>query len=151
MRRKDREITDPAIMHDIMKKADVLHLAMCEDSKPYVVAMNFGYEPGILYFHSALEGRKVDLLRKNKQVAFFVETDHELVTGKQACDCGMHYRSVYGEGRAFLVEDEAERKKGLDCIMRKYSSDTEFTYDVHVMKRTLVIRVDIDVMTGKRS
>ena len=72
MRRKDREVTD---IHEIFKMIDncpVIHIAMTDNGKPYVVALNFGYERQgddlILYFHSAYEGRKIDILKKNPEV-----------------------------------------------------------------------------------
>ena len=79
MRRKDREVTDQAAIQAILDKAQVLHLAMIDGDRPYVVPMHYGYtlENGrlTLYLHSAKEGRKLDILSKNSAVAFVLETD----------------------------------------------------------------------------
>jgi nitroimidazol reductase NimA-like FMN-containing flavoprotein (pyridoxamine 5'-phosphate oxidase superfamily) len=47
---------------------------MVDDGKPYVVALNFGYDREgddlILYLHSAMEGKKIDILKKIQQCIF---------------------------------------------------------------------------------
>jgi nitroimidazol reductase NimA-like FMN-containing flavoprotein (pyridoxamine 5'-phosphate oxidase superfamily) len=39
-----------------------------ENGRPYVLPMNFGYEEGMIYLHSAQEGRSISILEKNPQV-----------------------------------------------------------------------------------
>ena len=62
MRRKDREVTDIAVVEDILKRAAVVHLGMADGGKPYVVPMHYGYtfQDGvlILYVHGAHTGKK---------------------------------------------------------------------------------------------
>ena len=54
MRRTDREVKDLDSVFDIIERCHVVHLGMVENGKPYVVALNFGYERSgdnlILYF-----------------------------------------------------------------------------------------------------
>lgn len=69
MRRKEREICDPEEMESIISRACVCRLAMCEGYAPYVVPLCFGYEGEYLYFHSATEGRKLEILKKNPRVS----------------------------------------------------------------------------------
>ena len=74
MRRSDREITDLDEILSIINDCKVIHLAMVDDGEPYLLPLNFGYtcEGGAFSFfcHSAREGRKLDILRKNPTVAF---------------------------------------------------------------------------------
>ncbi len=42
MRRKDREITDIETIRSILDKAKVLHLAMIDGDRPYVVPLHYG-------------------------------------------------------------------------------------------------------------
>jgi hypothetical protein len=65
MRRSDKEIKDPQIIQKIFKDAEVCRIALCDGEKPYLVPMNFGYSENRLYLHSATDGRKIDILRKN--------------------------------------------------------------------------------------
>lgn len=72
MRRKDREITDICAILDLVSECKVCRLAMTDGGVPYIVPLNYGYEyaDGALtfYFHSAKEGRKLEILKKNPTV-----------------------------------------------------------------------------------
>ena len=65
MRRKEKEIKDKKEIEQIFKEAHVCRLGMVDGKIPYIVPMNFGYRDNILYFHSALSGRKIDILKNN--------------------------------------------------------------------------------------
>lgn len=149
MRRKEKEIKDPTQIEAIIERAKVCRLAMCDGMQPYVVPLCFGYKDRILYFHSALAGRKVDILQRNPQVCFEIDTDWRLETAKMACKWGMHFRSVIGFGRAEVVSSEIEKKAALDIIMAHYG-EKEPHYTPETLKATLVIRIFIETMTGKQ-
>jgi nitroimidazol reductase NimA-like FMN-containing flavoprotein (pyridoxamine 5'-phosphate oxidase superfamily) len=117
---------------------------------PYVVPLCFGYDNGALFFHSAKEGRKIEILKKNNQVCFEFDIAPEVQSGKTACAWGMKYRSIIGFGEALFVEDPDERRKALDIIMRQYA-DGDFEYSEKAFKEALVIKVEIESMTGKKS
>lgn len=73
MRRKDREITDIHTILELVSECKVCRLAMTDGGVPYIVPLNYGYEyaDGALtfYFHSAKEGRKLEILKKNPTVS----------------------------------------------------------------------------------
>ena len=150
MRRKKQEITDPEALNEIFRQAIVCRLAMMDGNVPYVVPLNFGYQNNLLYFHSAGEGKKLDLLRASPEVCFEVESGVEIVKGKDACSWGVTYCSIIGYGNAEIVTDIDEKRRGLDVIMGHYS-DGKFEYSEKNLKRTIVIKVKITSMTGKRS
>jgi nitroimidazol reductase NimA-like FMN-containing flavoprotein (pyridoxamine 5'-phosphate oxidase superfamily) len=62
----------------------------------------------------------------------------------------MKYRSVIAFGKGSLVEDLEEKKKGLDAIMQHYAGRS-FEYDERAVKSTVIIKVEIESMTGKES
>ena len=43
MRRQDRAIKDPAVIEDLLKRAKIMHLGLCDEGAPYVVPMHYGY------------------------------------------------------------------------------------------------------------
>jgi nitroimidazol reductase NimA-like FMN-containing flavoprotein (pyridoxamine 5'-phosphate oxidase superfamily) len=149
MRRQEQEITDIAAIEDIIRKAQVCRLGLSENGRPYIVPLCFGYKDNTLYFHSAREGKKLDILRKNNKVCFEIDTDHELVIGKKACDCSMKYRSVIGFGRAELIEENEPKRRAFDIIMQNYSDDS-FEYPEESIQNTVIIKVKIESMTGKK-
>jgi nitroimidazol reductase NimA-like FMN-containing flavoprotein (pyridoxamine 5'-phosphate oxidase superfamily) len=61
MRRKEKEITDKAVIESIILSSSVCRLALSEDNQPYIIPLCFGYEENTLYFHSAPEGKKLGL------------------------------------------------------------------------------------------
>jgi nitroimidazol reductase NimA-like FMN-containing flavoprotein (pyridoxamine 5'-phosphate oxidase superfamily) len=150
MRRHEQAITDPAEIEHIIGEALVCRLAMIDRGRPYIVPLCFGYENRRLYFHTALEGRKMEILRNSPDVCFEMEARTAVTRGKSACEWGMSYRCVIGDGRARLVEDDEAKRRALDCIMRHYGGERE-DYADKVLKKTAVIQVDIEQMTAKRS
>ncbi len=151
MRRKDKQITDDATLEEILRKADVCRVAMCDGDEPYLVPVNFGYRDRALFIHSAREGRKIEILSRNNRVCFEAETDVEILRGDSACDWGARYRCVIGTGRARFIEESLEKKRALDIIMRKYSGTGDHLYDEKKVDAITVIRVDIGEMSGKKS
>jgi nitroimidazol reductase NimA-like FMN-containing flavoprotein (pyridoxamine 5'-phosphate oxidase superfamily) len=150
MRRKEKEITDKAEIESIIKQSLVCRLAMSVDGEPYIVPLCFGYTDGVLYMHSAKEGKKIEILKQNNGVCFEFDIATEVTTGKTACDWGMNYRSVIGFGKASFVEDLEEKRKALEIITVQYAGKTYKLTDGAV-KETLVIKVDVEAMTGKQS
>ncbi len=110
MRRKEKQITDKKQMEQILEQAQVCRLAMVDKGHPYVVPLNFGYRNGSLYFHSALEGRKINVLNVNAQVCFEVDELVKMNKAAQACDWGVSFRSVIGTGTARMLETPAEKR-----------------------------------------
>jgi nitroimidazol reductase NimA-like FMN-containing flavoprotein (pyridoxamine 5'-phosphate oxidase superfamily) len=150
MRRKDLEMTDRAEIDAIIGEATVCRLGMCDGDQPYVVPMSFGYRDNRLYFHSAVDGRKLAVLARNSKVCFEMDVGAEVTRGDDACSFGMKYRSVIGFGTAQVIENPSEKVAALDVIVAHYSGRPE-EYPEALLNVMKVIRVDIESMTGKRS
>ena len=153
MRRKDREITDETAIRAILDKAQVLHLAMIDGDRPYVVPLNYGYtlENGALtlYLHSAREGRKLDVLRQNDRVAFVLETNVSQVSGGDIpCKYGEAYASVMGEGRATILTDPVEKTDALTMLM-KTQTGRNFYITEAMTDTVAVLRIDVEAFTAK--
>ncbi|HOJ13923.1 MAG TPA: pyridoxamine 5'-phosphate oxidase family protein, partial [Deltaproteobacteria bacterium] len=103
-----------------------------------------------LYLHSAPEGRKIDLIRKNPKVCFGVESTCEVVPSDRACSFTMRYESVVGKGTARIVTDEAEKRRALEVITGRYAHEATPLPEGATGKVT-VIAVEIEELTGKRS
>jgi nitroimidazol reductase NimA-like FMN-containing flavoprotein (pyridoxamine 5'-phosphate oxidase superfamily) len=68
MRRSEREIKDRAVIDAIIRQCLVCRLGLSDGEEPYIVPLCFGYDGEALYVHSASDGRKIDILRKNSRV-----------------------------------------------------------------------------------
>jgi nitroimidazol reductase NimA-like FMN-containing flavoprotein (pyridoxamine 5'-phosphate oxidase superfamily) len=153
MRRNDKEIKDKKSMEQILKKATVCRIALCDKNKPYVVPMNFGFNDNSLYLHSSYEGHKIDLIIENNNICFETDIATEVISSDNACSWGMKYYSVIGFGKAHFIENEKQKKDALDIIMQKYSNkpNETFEYSKSALDKTTVIKVEIESLTGKKS
>lgn len=150
MRRKEKEITDPAEMEAIIRQSAVCRLGMIDGDRPYVVPLSFGYQDGTLYFHSAQQGHKIDLLKSHPRVCVEFDRIHETMPAEKACDWSVRFESLIGFGRAEFVEDLDEKRQALDRIMAQYAKGA-FSYPEAALKATAVFKVVLERMTGKRS
>ena len=122
MRRKDREITHIHTILDLVSECKVCRLAMTDDGVPYIVPLNYGYEyaDGALtfYFHSAKEGRKLEILKKNPTVCLELDGRGELVEDANPCAYGYTFASLIGTGNVEFIEDTEEKIYALNRIMK---------------------------------
>ena len=154
MRRADKEIKDRKKIDAILAKAICCRIALVDGDCPYIVPVNFAVSNDHLYFHSAKEGRKIDILRKNNSVCFEMDIEGEIVKGQKACSWGMKYVSVIGFGKAFFIEDKMGKKMALDLLMEKYAGENGFLYsddEDDELDKIIVIDVKIDTISGKQS
>jgi len=151
VRRKEREITDEQIIESILKDAHICRIAMCDENSPYIVPMNFGYKDACIYLHSAKEGRKIAILKKNPNICFEVESKAEIKTGEKACDWGMKYLSVIGLGKVEFVNEEQEKLAALSILMEKYVVATALEYRGESLSKVQVLKIEIKEMTGKKA
>ena len=150
MRRKEKRIGDLDGVQAVIRNSRVCRLGLSEDDQPYVVPLCFGYRDNTLYFHSSPKGRKIEILKKNSNVCFEFDIDHEVVKDDEPCKWGMKYRSVIGFGKASFVDDLEEKRTGLDAIMENYAARS-FDYSETAMAATVIIKIEIESMTGKNS
>jgi len=150
MRRQDKEIQNESEIKAIIKKAGVCRLGMINGNKPYIVPLCFGYHDNVLYFHSSLKGKKLDILQKNPNVCFEFDLITELVESDNPCNWGMKYQSVIGFGKVVFIASLAEKLKALNIIMAQYSK-RQFQFPENKLKVTSVFKVEIESMTGKHS
>ena len=114
--------------------------------------MNYGYtmENGklVLYLHSALRGKKLDMLRANPRVFFEMDCDRVPFEGKLPCQYGLAYSSVMGRGTARIVEDVEEKKQAMTILM-KTQTQKDFTFEDRLVSIVAVIRIDVAEYTAK--
>ena len=152
MTKRELQITDEAQILNILNTAKVLHLGMAVDNEPYVVPMNYGYtmEDGklVLYLHSAVRGRKLDMLRQNPRVFFEIDCDLMPFEGRVPCQYGLVYSSVMGRGTASIVEDVEEKMKAMTILM-KTQTGKDFEFNDRLVSIVAVIRIDVEEYTAK--
>ncbi|PHV71680.1 MFS transporter [Sporanaerobium hydrogeniformans] len=152
MRRADREITDVTEILKIIDACKVCRMAMVEQGKPYIVPLNFGYtyQEGRFefYFHSALRGRKLDILQENPVVCLELDGEHQLIEGDIACRYSFLFASVIAEGEVTFIEELEEKKKALNVMMKHITGKTFVFEDKHA-KGVAVFKVTVTAISAK--
>ena len=152
MTKRERQITDPQQILEILDKGTVLHLGLCVGDAPYVVPMNYGYpqEDGklVLYLHSATRGKKLDMIAVNPKVFFEIDCDLMPFEGEKPCQYGLVYSSVMGKGTARIVEDVQEKMKAMTVLM-KTQTGKDFAFNERLVSIVAVIRIDVAEYSAK--
>ena len=152
MTKREFRLTDEEKILRILDTARVLRLGLAVDNEPYVVPMNYGYtmEDGrlVLYLHSAVRGKKLDMIRANPRVFFEMDCDVTPFEGRVACQYGLTYSSIMGRGSARIVEDAEEKMKAMSILM-KTQTEKDFEFNERLVSIVAVIRIDVEEYTAK--
>jgi len=153
MRRKDREVTDIKEIEEILLQCKTCHIAMVDGGLPYVVPLSYGYKffgnTLELYFHSAPEGRKIDILKRFNKVCFETSFEGEPVNSETPCDSGYYFASVIGFGEAVFIDDTDE-KRGALSIMFKHQTGKDVSFTPEQAKNVCVFKIVSNDFTGKK-
>ena len=157
MRKSEREITDVAEKLETLLRCEYLTLALQGEGAPYALPVNFGAELAegklVLYFHCAVEGKKLELLRRDARVGFCAARQLRVFNkGTAPCGYTTDYESICGKGRAEIVTDEAQRLHGLKVLLSHYTpqkfENEEFSE--RALPITTVVKICVDEWTGKK-
>lgn len=146
MRQTELEMKDPEKIEQVLTHAMVGHLGLYDGEEPYVVPFIFVYKNNRVYMHCALTGRKIDIMKHYSRVCFevdeFLGFDPDKKFGTRTS-----YRSVLCFGTLHLLDvtSGSEYLEALEEITKKYEPGGELVCTNGV----LVLRLDIDVMTGR--
>ncbi len=150
MRRKRQQLTQEESIA-ILQKATAGTLALLgDDSYPYAVPISYVYNEGKLYFHSALNGHKVDAIRKYDKASFCVIEQDDVQPEKYTT----FFRSVIAFGRIHIVEDEKEKLEIVRLLGNRYNPNQNDALQKEIesgLSRLLAIRFDIEHLTGKEA
>ena len=151
MRRSDREIESREEMDEIIRGSHVCRIALAMDNMPYIVPVSFGYDGESIYIHTAKEGKKINIIKKNNNLCFEFERNVELFRDPDnACKWTFSYESVVGFGKIYELKLLKQRENGLNKIMSQYSGK-EWVFGEDKLSNIRVWKIEIASMTGKRS
>lgn len=148
MRRFKQEITKDEMINILNKQQHGVLAVLGDEGYPYSVPLSFAYENHKIYFHSALTGHKVDAIKNNPKVSFCVIEQDDVVQE----EFSTIFKSVIVFGKAKIVTDPNDKRRGLELILHKYSPDFIQSGEEHIEKHTNychIIEIEIEHMTGK--
>lgn len=122
-----------------------------DEGYPYAVPLNYVYEEGKIFFHSALKGHKIDAVLREPKASFCVVGQDQIVPAEYTT----YYRSVIAFGEVWILEDEQEKKDAIEKLARKYvPSDSEENRNRAIRqgwKGLCILEMDIRHLTGKKA
>ena len=150
MRRFKQELS-PAEAREILEKGSFGVMAcLGDEGYPYTVPVSYVLDGDHIYFHSALEGHKIDALKNCEKVSFCVVAQDQVV----AEELTTYFRSAVAFGRARIVEDRAEKYEPLMRLGLKYGPGMDDFVKKHVddeIHRTALVDIRIEHLTGKEA
>ena len=155
MRRKDREVLDEVKIDKFIRNCDCCRIGFYdkENNEVYIVPLNFGYShvdnKRVFYFHGAKEGRKIELISKTKKVSFEMDSNHELIIGKMACNYSERYQSVMGTGLISFVEDKDEKIAALNEIMFQSTGKKDWDFPEPMLNGVAVFMIEVISLSCK--
>ena len=155
MRRKDREVLDEVKIDKFIRDCDCCRIGFYdkENDEVYIVPLNFGYSnidnKRVFYFHGAKEGRKIELISKTKKVSFEMDSNHELIIGKMACNYSERYQSVMGTGLISFVEDKDEKIAALNEIMFQSTGKKDWDFPEPMLNGVAVFMIEVTSLSCK--
>lgn len=161
MRRADREVTSPEEIEEILRGCDDVCVAYQDAQGLTIVPVNFAYVADFtqrphrlrLFAHSALEGRKIDAIRTAANalpVAFEMDCDARIHTGRTPCATTTEFRSLIGTGTASLVEDDEEKISALQLLLAQRAGMHDARLLPRQVGKVAVWRIDSTEFTAKR-
>ena len=126
-------------------------LALAGDSGyPYAVPLSYVYADGAIIFHSAVEGHKVDAIRRDSRCSFCVIEQDEI----KPAEFTTYFRSVIAFGHISILENADEKVQALRLLGRRYSPNDEPGLQHEIDKsldHVLLLRLDIEHLSGKEA
>ena len=149
MRRADRQLTDDETIR-LFREAEYGVLSIVdENNMPYGVPISFALCENNIYFHcSSAGGKKISSIEHCRNASFTV-VDHTQLLPQQFATL---YMSGIAYGTIGIVQDEAEKRKGIEAILHKYSPDymeKGMEYITHAIDKIYVLKFEIEKLTGK--
>lgn len=148
MRRSRQELSEKESI-EILKNGKVAVLAVAGDNDyPYAVPLNYVYDSGYIYLHSASEGHKIDSLKRNPKCSMCIIDKDDIIPEEFTS----FFRSVIVFGEAELLTSEDDKIKALRLLCDKYSSKIDSSSEIiKCLKAVLIIRIRIEKITGKEA
>ncbi len=150
MRRSRQQLNEERSI-DILRRCTSGTLALLGDNGyPYAVPLSYVYSDGAIYFHSALEGHKIDAIRSEEKASFCVVSRDE-VHGEEYTT---YFQSVIAFGRIHIIDDSEEKLAMARLLGERYNPHSDEALEQELAKgfsRMLMLRFDIEHMTGKEA
>lgn len=155
MRRTDREVTEQKKINEIISNCYCCRIGFCDEGEVYIVPLNFGYEEKegkyTFYFHSAKEGRKIDIIKKQSSVGFEMDGNYQLKESEIPCNYSAFYQSVIGTGKVSFVNDRKVKKRALQFVMKHTTGKEEWNFSKEMLDCVCIFQLEVEKLSCKEN
>lgn len=150
--RRSRQALSWQETEEILRRgtSGVLVLAGAE-GYPYAVPLSYVYTQGILYFHCAKVGHKLESIRRCEKASFCVVDRDEIKPEAYTT----YYRSAIAFGRVRILESEEEKRHAIEQLSPKYHPMDTPAHRKAVIDREYaplcMLAFTVEHMTGKQA
>lgn len=141
-----------------LRAAKVGHIASSFNGQPFLTPSVFWFDEDRrqIVFHSNVSGRIRTNIENNPKVSFEASELGRLLPSNVALEFSLQYRSVIVFGTARLVTDEAEARRVLYGLIRKYFPTMQAGKEYREitdreLKRTSIYAIQIEEWSGKEN
>lgn len=141
---------------EVLDKAPYITVSMCgADGTPYAVPLSLARtDENTFYFHCALEGKKLDIMRHNPRVCLSAVSKCKPTVGPKDGSFTLEFKSAIAFGIAEEVVDDTEKINALRAICQRFLPDHMDAFDASIarsLSRTAIVKVTLsEPPTGKR-
>ncbi|WP_040950243.1 pyridoxamine 5'-phosphate oxidase family protein [Gorillibacterium massiliense] len=94
------------------------------DGWPGATPINFVFLKDNLYIHGSRAGQKMEDIKEDNRVSFSIAKEYAIIPSYftdpvYACPASAFFKSVCIKGKAYLVDDPAEKAEAMEAFMRK--------------------------------
>lgn len=119
-----------------------------DDDYPYAVPVNYVYDGTSIYIHSAVQGHKIDALKRNPKCSLCIVDKDDVIPEEFTS----YFRSVIAFGTVHFVESTDEKIAALRLLGDKYSPGIDPDAEIYRFIKTVsIVRIDMDSITGKEA
>ena len=149
----DKKIEDRGEILEIIEGQRLMTLAMCRDSNPYLVTVNFAFDAEFdrFYFHAASTGKKMDYILSNPNVWGQVLEDRGYVEGS----CEHLFRTVMFKGAASVLEDVEDILRAFTLLIDQQEKDPDpvkrRNLETGKFRKAAIVEVRVEYFTAKEN
>jgi nitroimidazol reductase NimA-like FMN-containing flavoprotein (pyridoxamine 5'-phosphate oxidase superfamily) len=148
IRRRDRALSEEQAREILARAEHGVLATVGADGWPYAVPVNHVLAGDVLYIHCAQEGHKLENLAHEERVSFCAVASATVLPEALST----LYESAIVFGRAALVADPEEKRRGLELLAVRFCGAVTPKAEEAVATsgpRTAVVRIRIERIAGK--
>ncbi len=148
--RRDKQLLSQEQTVAILEQGTAGVLALSGDGGyPYAVPISYVYSDNKIFFHSAVDGHKIDAVKRSYKASFCVVYQDCVLPEEYTT----YYKSVIAFGRIRILTEDSEKNAAIELLAKKYHpSDTPQGRGAAIAQawsRMNLLELHIEHITGK--